>query len=153
MFFWNSLLEFLPRSKRLLILWLQSPSAVILEPKKSLSLFPLFPHLFAMKWWDQMPWSLFSECWAFSQLFHSPLPLSSRGSLVPLCFLPLGSCHLYIWGYWYSSWQSWFQLVLHPAWYFTWCSLHISWISRVTEYSLDILLSQFGSRPLFHVQF
>ena len=25
---------FLPRSKRLLILWLQSPSAVILEPKK-----------------------------------------------------------------------------------------------------------------------
>ena len=24
-----------------------------------------------MKWWDQMPWSLFSECWALSQLFHS----------------------------------------------------------------------------------
>ena len=46
---------FLPRSKRLLISWLQSPSAVILEPQKSLSLFPLFPHLFAMKRWDQMP--------------------------------------------------------------------------------------------------
>ena len=41
---------FLPRSKCLLISWLQSPSAVILEPEKqSLSLFPLFPHLFAMK--------------------------------------------------------------------------------------------------------
>ena len=26
-----------------------------------------------MKWWDWMPWSLFSECWALSQLFHSPL--------------------------------------------------------------------------------
>ena len=40
----------LPRSKHLLISWLQSPSAVILEPKKIvLSLFPLFPHLFAMK--------------------------------------------------------------------------------------------------------
>ena len=51
-------ITFLPRSKRLLISWLQSPSAVILEPpKKSLTLFPLFPHLFAMKWWDQMPWS------------------------------------------------------------------------------------------------
>ena len=50
-------IAFLPRSKHLLILWLQSPSAVILEPKKSPSLFPLFPHLFAMKWWDQMPWS------------------------------------------------------------------------------------------------
>ena len=48
-------ITFLPRSMHLLISWLQSPSAVILEPlKKSLS---LFPHLFAMKWWDQMPWS------------------------------------------------------------------------------------------------
>ena len=24
----------------------------------------------------------------------------------------------------------WFQLELHPAWYFTWCTLHISYISR-----------------------
>ena len=41
---------FLPRSKHLLISWLQSPSVAILEPKKlSLPLFPLFPHLFAMK--------------------------------------------------------------------------------------------------------
>ena len=41
---------FLPRSKRLLISWLQSPSAVILEPpQNSVSLFLLFPHLFAMK--------------------------------------------------------------------------------------------------------
>ena len=41
---------FLPRSKCLLISWLQSPCAVILEPpKNSLSLFPFFPHLFAMK--------------------------------------------------------------------------------------------------------
>ena len=43
-------IAFFPRSKPLLISWLQSPSAVILEPKKIiLSLFPLFPHLFAMK--------------------------------------------------------------------------------------------------------
>ena len=48
----------LPRSKHHFISWLQSPSAVILEHQKNqnLSLFPLFPHLFAMKWWDQMPW-------------------------------------------------------------------------------------------------
>ena len=39
---------FLPRSKHLLISRLQSPSAVILEPQ-SLSLFPLFLHLFAIK--------------------------------------------------------------------------------------------------------
>ena len=43
-----------------------------------------------MKWWDQMPWSSFSECWALSQLFHSPLSLSSRGFLVPLYFFHKG---------------------------------------------------------------
>ena len=43
-------IAFLPRSKLLLISWLQSPSAVILEPKKIKSLlFPLFPLLFVMK--------------------------------------------------------------------------------------------------------
>ena len=30
------------------------------------------------------------------------------------------------WGYWYFSQQSWFQLVLHPARHFVWCTLHIS---------------------------
>ena len=49
-------ITFLPRSKCLLFSWLQSPSAVILEPK-SQPVFPVFPHLFPMKWWDQMPWS------------------------------------------------------------------------------------------------
>ena len=43
-------IAFLPRSKHLLISWLQSPSAMIVEPKKeSLLLFLLFPHLLAMK--------------------------------------------------------------------------------------------------------
>ena len=43
-------ITFLPRSKCLLISWLQPPSAVILEPQKySLAQFPLFPHVFAMK--------------------------------------------------------------------------------------------------------
>ena len=56
-------ITFLLRSKCLLITWLQSPSAVILEPQKiSLTLFPLSPHLFPMRWWDWMPWSWFSEC-------------------------------------------------------------------------------------------
>ena len=48
--------------------------------------------------------------------------------------------------------------VLIPAyasssWHFTWCILHINYISRVTIYSLDILLSQFWTSLLFHVQF
>ena len=46
------------KSKRLLISFLQSPSAVILEPRKIKSAtVSTVSHLFAMKWWDQMPWS------------------------------------------------------------------------------------------------
>ena len=57
------IIAFLPRGKHLLISWLQSPSEVILEPKRIKSItvsiveiLPLFPHLFAMKWWDRIPW-------------------------------------------------------------------------------------------------
>ena len=43
----NLVITFPPRSKLLLISWLQSPSAVILEFQKiNQPLFPLFPHLF-----------------------------------------------------------------------------------------------------------
>ena len=65
------IITFLPGSKHLLISWLQSPSAVILEPPKIKSdtvspvspsithevmKFPLFPHLLSHEV-DQMPWS------------------------------------------------------------------------------------------------
>ena len=58
----GSVMAFLPRSKCLLISWLQSPSAVILEPKtmKSVTV-PLFLHLFAMKRPDAMTLKFF-EC-------------------------------------------------------------------------------------------
>ena len=43
-------IAFLPRSKHLLISWLQSPSIVIMEPKKIKSVaVSLFPYLFAVK--------------------------------------------------------------------------------------------------------
>ena len=82
-------IAFFPRSKCLLISWLQSPSAVILEPKKiksvTISIFsPSICH--EVMRLDAM--FSFFECWVLSQLFHSPLSLSWRGSLVPLCFLP-----------------------------------------------------------------
>ena len=77
-------IAFLPRSKRLLISRLQSPSTVILEPKKMKSVTVSIFFSIYLPWnrWDRMPWSSFSECWVLSQLFHSPLSLSSRGSLV-----------------------------------------------------------------------
>ena len=83
-------IAFLPRSKHLLISWLQSPSAVILEPPeiKSGYCFHCFP--------IYLPWSNGTRCCdlsflnvgVLSQLFHSPLSASSRDSLIALCFLP-----------------------------------------------------------------
>ena len=75
-----------PRSKCLLISWLQSPSAVILEPRKIVTVSTVSPSIYHEAMGpDAM--ILFSECWVLSQLFHSLLSLSSKGSLV-LLFLP-----------------------------------------------------------------
>ena len=69
--------------------------------ENSLSLFPFFHLLFAMKCGTRCHnlsfWML-----SFKPVFHSPVLSSSRGSLVPLWFLPL-EYHLHIWGCWYSS--------------------------------------------------
>ena len=51
-------LTFLPRSKRLLISWLQSPSAKIKSDTVS-TVSPSISH----EVMGQMPWSSFSECW------------------------------------------------------------------------------------------
>ena len=50
-------ITFLPRSKHLLISWLQSTSAVILEPKKikSDTVFAVSPSICHEVMWDQMP--------------------------------------------------------------------------------------------------
>ena len=103
----------LSRSKHLLISWLQWLSTVILEPKKIKSVIastfsPSICH--EMIGPDAM--ILLFEYWVSSQLFHSSLSPSSRGSLVPLHFLPLEWYHLHIWGCLYFSRQSWFQLVI-----------------------------------------
>ena len=65
------IIAFLPRSKHLS--WLQSCQQWFWTQEKKLSLLPLFPLLFAMKWWSWMPWSSLFICWILSQLFHSPL--------------------------------------------------------------------------------
>ena len=73
-------ITFLPRSKRLLISWLQSPSAVILEPKKrkSVTVPTVSPSICHEVMGPDVKIFIF-ECWVLSQLFHSPLSLSSRG--------------------------------------------------------------------------
>ena len=107
--FFNMLSSFviasLQRRKHLLISWLQSLSTVILESKKIkvYHWFHFFPHLFTVKWWNRMPWSSFLQILSLSQLFHSVGSASSRGSLVPLNFLPLNWYHLHIWSCLYFS--------------------------------------------------
>ena len=102
-------ITFVPRSKLFcfffLISWLQSPCAVIFEPPKiksnTVSTFsPSICH--GVTGLDAMIFVF----WMLSckPTFYSPL--SSRGFLVPLHFLPEVWCHLYIWGYWYFSQQS-----------------------------------------------
>ena len=53
---------FHPRSKCLLTMAAVTICSDFGAPKNSLSLFPLFPCLFARKWWDKMPWSEFFKC-------------------------------------------------------------------------------------------
>ena len=82
-------ITFLPRSKHLLISWLQSPSAVVLEPRKikSATVSTVFPSIYH----EVMgPDAMTLVFWMlnFKPTFHSPLSLSSRGSLVLLHFLP-----------------------------------------------------------------
>ena len=53
---------------------------------------------------------------SLSWIFHSPPSPSSRDSSSSLSAMKW--YHLHIWGCWYFSWQSWFQLVTHPAQHF-----------------------------------
>ena len=81
-------IAFFPRSKHIWISWQQSPSAVILEPKKikpvTVHFFPIcLPRSDGTRCHD-----LFFECWVLSQLFCPPLSPSSGGSLVSFAF-----CH------------------------------------------------------------
>ena len=60
----------LPRSKHLLISWLQSPSAVILEAKKTKSdTVSTFSPSICREAMDRMSWSSLFECWLLSQVF------------------------------------------------------------------------------------
>ena len=112
--------------------------------KSSQSLFPLFPHLFARKWRDQMPWSSFFECWVLSQLFHSPLSLSSRSSLVPLHFSTIrvvSSAYLRL--------LIFLLAILIPACASSSLAFRMMYsaykLNKQGEiYSLDVILSQFG---------
>ena len=119
-------ITFLPRSKYLLISWLQSPSTVILEPQ-NINFLTVSIFSSSVCYEVMGPDAMILVFWMLS--FKPAFSLSSftftKDSFV-LCFLPWGQCHLHIWAGWYFFWKHWFQLVFHPAQHFAWCILHIS---------------------------
>ena len=121
-------IAFLPRSKHLLISWLQSPPTVILDfgqkmksvtvPTFSLPIFPIYEVM-----------RLDIMIFAFRMLsFKSAFSLSSFTFIKRLfgssSLSAIKWCHLPVCCGWYFSQQSWFQLVSHSAWHFTWYILH-----------------------------
>ena len=112
-------IAFLPRSKHLLISWLQSPSTVILKLKKIKS--HCF-HCLPIFW----PWSDGPDAMI---LVFSVLSLKSDFSLSSFTFIKrlfssssLSAIRLVLSAYLrllIFPLESWFQFVLHPAWHFT----------------------------------
>ena len=92
------------RSKHLLISWLQSPYTVILEPRKVKSVTAsTFSHSICHEGMGADAMIFVFWMLNFKTAFSLSFSPSSRGSLVPLHFLPLEWYHLHIWGCWYFS--------------------------------------------------
>ena len=144
-------ITFLPRSKCLLISWLQSPSTVILEPPKMKSatlptVYPsichetMGPDAMILVFWmlSFKPIFWLSTFTVIKRLFSSSL---SAIMVVPSAYLRL---LIFLPAILISA-------VLHPAQCFSWCALHIN------EHSDSIqpwcIPFPIGTSLLFHVQF
>ena len=125
-------ISFLPRSKHLLISWLQSPSAVILMPTpptqiKSVTISIASPFICHQV---MGPDAMILVFWMLT--FKPTFSLSSFTFIKRLFSASLSATKVVsssIWGYWYFSWQSWFQLVLHPAQHFSSFRCTIYWFA------------------------
>ena len=83
----------------ILISWLRSPSAVILEPRKVKSVTAsTFAPSVCHEVMGQDAMTLVFWILSFKPAFLLSLSPSSRGFLVPLHFLPLQGCQLHFWG-------------------------------------------------------
>ena len=142
---------FLPRSKRLLISWLQSPSAVILKPKKikSVTVSTVSPSIcYGVMGPDAM-------IFIFLMLSFKPtFSLSSFTFIKRLFSSSLSAIRVVS-----SAYQRlliFLPAILTPACASSSLVFHMKYsaykLSRVTIYSLDVLLSQFGTSLLFHVR-
>ena len=118
-------IAFLPRSKHLLISWLQSPSAEILEPKKRKPITTsTFSPLFAMGLDAMILVYGFLKYLVLSWLFSLSFTLIKRLFSSSLLSAIRVVSATYLWLFVCLSWQYLFQLVNHPAWHFSRCTLH-----------------------------
>ena len=144
-------IAFLPRSKHLLISWLQSPSVVILEPEKikfvTVSIVsPSICHeVMAL---DAMIFVF--ECWALSQLFHSPFifikRLFSSSSFSAMSVVSSAYQRLLIF----------LPAILIPACTspsLTFCLMYSAYKLSKQGNNMHVLLFLFGTSLLFHVPF
>ena len=144
-------IAFLPRSKRLLISWLHLPSAVILKAEKikSVTVSIVSPSIcYEVMGPDAMififPMLSFKPAFSLSSFIFIK-SLFSSSSLSAIRVVSSAHPRLLIF----------FPAVLFPAYY----SSHLAFsmihsvykLNRVIRYSLDVLLSQFGT-SLFHVR-
>ena len=106
-------IAFLSISKFPLNVWLQSPSAVILEPKKRKSVTTFTFSLLCHGVMGLDAWILAFNA-EFQASFFTPSWPSSRGSLFPLHCLPLVISSAYL-RLLIIVRQSWFQLVIDPT--------------------------------------
>ena len=144
----------LPRSKRLLILWLRSLSTVILEPKtiKSATVSTFSPSIC----YEMLgPGAMILVFWmlSFKPAFSLSSFTSSRGSSAPVCFLPLEWYHLL-----YLRLLIFLLAILIPACDSSSLTFHMMCSAKKLNKQDDniqpyILLPQFGTSPLLHAWF
>ena len=115
-------IAFLPGSKHLLISWLQSPSAVILEPRKikSVTVSTFSPSIchgvmgldatILVFWMLSFKTAFSLSSFTFIKRLFSSSSLSAIRVFSSACLR-----------FRYFFRQSWFQLVSHPAQRFSWC--------------------------------
>ena len=120
-------IAFLPMSKHLLISWLQSPSAVIWEPKnrESVTVSIVSPSICHEVMGPDAMILVFQKL-SFKPGFSLFSFTFIKRLLSPSLFSVIRVVSSHISGCWYFSWQPWFQLVIHPAQNFAWCSMPIS---------------------------
>ena len=145
-------IAFLPRSKHLLVSWLQSPSAVILEPKKIKSVTAstfspsichevMGPDAMILVFWTLSSKPAFSlSSFTFIKRLCSSSPFSSV-RMVSSAYLRLLTFLL--------------AIMIHPTWNFTGCvnNFYSAWKLNIGDNIQPVLLhSQFWTSQLFHIR-